>query len=285
MKVVLLGTGTPQASLSRMGSGYLIDTGDDIIMFDHGPGAYQRMMEAGYNPSDINTLFFSHLHYDHCLDFQRLVLTRWDKSDGSTPELEVFSPAPMKAINEQLFGEGGVWHGDLEARTKHPMSMEVFERLGGVAPRARPSPNVVEYIDGHVAKGRNWTLTIREMWHAQPYLDCYGFRFETSCGVIAYTGDTGPCENAYKLADNAEVLIGMCTYESGTALKDEYRASCLGHMELAEIGQRSGAKKIVLTHIPQRIDSPPILERLIDEMQGIYSGKIVIGQDLMELKL
>jgi ribonuclease BN (tRNA processing enzyme) len=32
MKITLLGTGNPQPSLKRMGSGYIVEVGDDVIV-------------------------------------------------------------------------------------------------------------------------------------------------------------------------------------------------------------------------------------------------------------
>jgi ribonuclease BN (tRNA processing enzyme) len=46
MKILLLGTGTPTPSLRRQSSGYLFDTGKDVIVIDHGPGAHHRLLEA-----------------------------------------------------------------------------------------------------------------------------------------------------------------------------------------------------------------------------------------------
>jgi ribonuclease Z len=42
MKVLLLGTGTPAPSLRRQSSGYLFNTGSNVIVIDHGPGASFR---------------------------------------------------------------------------------------------------------------------------------------------------------------------------------------------------------------------------------------------------
>ena len=47
MKLHLLGTGAPEPSLKRMSSSYLLRIGADVILFDLGPGAYYRLMEAG----------------------------------------------------------------------------------------------------------------------------------------------------------------------------------------------------------------------------------------------
>ena len=95
MRVTLLGTGTPTPSLVRMSSGYLLRIGNDVILLDHGPGAYHRMMEAGVAALDVSHVFFSHLHYDHCLDYARLLITRWDQGGHGIPELKVYGPRPI----------------------------------------------------------------------------------------------------------------------------------------------------------------------------------------------
>ena len=35
MRITLLGTGTPTPSLKRMSAGYMVRTGDDVILFVH----------------------------------------------------------------------------------------------------------------------------------------------------------------------------------------------------------------------------------------------------------
>ena len=67
MKLTLLGTGTPTPSLKRASSSYLFEIGPDVIVMDHGPGAHNRLLEAGKRVVDVTHVFFSHLHYDHCL--------------------------------------------------------------------------------------------------------------------------------------------------------------------------------------------------------------------------
>lgn len=71
MKITLLGAGTPAPSLKRQCSGNLVEIGRDVILFDHGPGAHQRLLEAGKLPTGVTHALFSHLHYDHCLDHAR----------------------------------------------------------------------------------------------------------------------------------------------------------------------------------------------------------------------
>jgi ribonuclease BN (tRNA processing enzyme) len=58
VKITLLGTGTPTPSLKRMSSGYMVEIGADTILFDHGPGAHHRLIEAGVRAVDVTHIFF-----------------------------------------------------------------------------------------------------------------------------------------------------------------------------------------------------------------------------------
>ena len=68
-----------------MCSGYVVEIGNDVIVLDHGFGAHHRLLELGIPASRVSHLFFTHLHYDHCGDYARLVLTRWDQGAGRYP--------------------------------------------------------------------------------------------------------------------------------------------------------------------------------------------------------
>ena len=135
MKITLLGTGTPAPSLVRQSSGYLFEVGADVIVMDHGPGAHHRLLESGHRAEQVSHAFFSHLHYDHCMDYGRLVLQRWDMGAGRIPDLEVYGPTPIARMTEQLFGEDGVYGPDIRARVEHRSSLDVFEARGGTPPR------------------------------------------------------------------------------------------------------------------------------------------------------
>ena len=66
LRLKLLGTGTPTPLLNRAGASFMIECGDDLLLFDCGPGAVRRLLEAGVAPTQVTHLFLTHLHYDHC---------------------------------------------------------------------------------------------------------------------------------------------------------------------------------------------------------------------------
>ena len=285
MQITLLGTGTPAPSLARQSAGYLFDVGGDLIVMDHGPGAHHRLLESGYAATRVTQAFFSHLHYDHCLDYARLVLQRWDMGAGRIPELRVYGPAPIARMTDQLFGPDGVFGPDIRARIEHQSSLDVFAARGGTLPRKRPAPIVTELQRGAVVTGDGWKVTVGHAAHVQPYLECLAFRLDTAEGSVCYSGDSGACDALVELARGCDVLIHMNHHFSGTEPSVAYRAACGNHIDNATLARRAGVKTLVLTHLLVQIDRPGVRERIVHEIQREFSGQVIWGEDLMRLEL
>jgi ribonuclease Z len=285
MKITLLGTGTPAPSLKRMSSGYMVEVGNDTILFDHGPGAYHRMMEAGKRAVDVTHVFFSHLHYDHCLDYMRLLMTHWDQGAGAIPELKVFGPPHTRRMTQAIIGPNGVFGPDLEARTRHQLSIDVYESRGGKGRRKKPKPEVTELRSGQTIKGDGWTVKVTAVPHVQPYLVSFGFRLDTPEGSFVYSGDCGPCNAMRKLAKDADVMVYMTHYISGTEPSKAFAKGVAGHMEVAEVGQSAGVKNLVVSHVLRQMDEPGLREKVLREMGTVYKGNLFFGEDLMVIPL
>jgi len=286
LKITILGSGTPAPSLKRACSGYMIEVGDDVIIMDHGPDAHRRLLESGKRAIDVTHAFFTHLHYDHFLDYGRLVLQRWDTGAGKIGELDVFGPAPLAKITDQLFGDDGIYGPDLTARVSHRLSLDIYELRGGELPRIKPKPNVTEIAPGSVIDGETWRVTVGEASHVQPYLQCYAYRLECEAGAMCYTGDSGGVsESVIETAAGCDVLIHMAHFETGTEPSPEYRAGCGSHLDVAEVARRAGVKSLVMSHVLEHIDRPGTRERLINEAAEIFKGEIIWAEDLMEISV
>ena len=285
LKITLLGTGTPAPSLVRQSSGFLFEVGNDLIVMDHGPGAHQRLLESGHRAVDVTHAFFTHLHYDHCMEYDRLVLQRWDQGADKIPDLDVYGPAPIKRMTEQLFGEDGVYGPDIRARIEHQSSIDVFQARGGKGRRKRPAPNVREVKPGDAIQGNAWKVTVGRAAHVQPYLECLAYRLDAGDGSVCFTGDSGMSDEIVELARGCDMLIHMNHYFSGTAPSPAYRAACGNHKDNALAAQRAGVKTLVLTHMIAQIDQPRIREQIVHEIQDVYKGNVIWGEDLMQLTL
>jgi ribonuclease BN (tRNA processing enzyme) len=285
MIITLLGTGTPAPSLRRQGSGYLFEVGGDLLVMDHGPGAHHRLLESGYRAVEVSHAFFSHLHYDHVLDFPRLVLQRWDMGAGRIPELEVFGPPPLQRSTELLFGENGVYWPDIRARLSHQSSLDVFSARGGTPPRRPPAPRVTEVRPGDVVERPRWRVTVGRASHVQPHLECLAFRLDADDGAVCYSGDSGPCEELVDLARGCDVLIHMNHYLSGAEPSAASRAACGNHRDNAVLARRAGVRALVLTHLLEGLDAPGVRERIVHDVQQEFDGLVIWGEDLLRLEL
>ncbi len=285
MKITLLGTGTPTPSLRRMSSGYMVEIGDDLILLDHGPGSYHRLMEAGKNAVDVTHQFFSHLHYDHCADYVRLILNRWDQAGGVIPDLKVYGPVGTRHFSDRLFGEDGAFHLDIRARTELDVSLGYYQARGGTLPRPRPQPEIRELKAQDTVETDHWRLTIANVPHAQPVLTCFAYRIDTDQGSVVYSGDASPSKTLTRLGKDCDVLIHMCQRISGTELNDQARVSSSGHLEVAQTAQDANAQTCVITHVTEQMDAVGMHEKLVREMSEIYGGNLIWGEDLMTIPL
>jgi ribonuclease Z len=282
-RVTLLGTGTPHPSIERQSSSYLVEIDEDVILLDHGTGSHHRLLESGHKAVDVTHAFFTHLHYDHCMDYPRLVLQRWDQGADLIPDLEVYGPAPIRRMTDQLFGPDGVYGPDIRARIEHQSSIDTFALRGGKPPRKRPSPRVREIKAGDVVQGSSWKLTVGHAVHVQPFLECLAFRIDARDGSLCYSGDSGATDSMVELAKGCDILIHMNHAFSGTMPTAAFRDAVGHHKANAITAQRAGVKTLVLVHATPSIDQPRIREQIVHEIQQEFSGKVVWGEDLMQL--
>ena len=301
MKLTILGSGGPfpGPSLKRMSSGYVIKMNSEVMVFDHGPGAYHRLLETGLTASRVSRVVFSHLHYDHCADFVRLLLNRWHWGGRKTRPLKVYGPPGTIHFVDRLFGPDGAFKADLTARIANPEALDP-----GLA---WPRVEVEELHEDDTVEDSEWRLTLATVPHLQPHLTCYGYRLENERAVFAYSGDCAPCLNMQRLAVDADVLVHVVGLVSGGKLvsegvfaphrsasdADPSRMSRRGvaerqmarAREVAELARDAGVGTLVATHAGATIDRPGIRERLVGEMKAIFPGRLVWAEDLMVIEV
>ncbi len=291
MKLTLLGTGSPVPSLKRASAGYMIEVGNDVVLIDHGPGTFQRMMQAGVSATQVSHVFFSHLHFDHCLDFVRLFLHRWDISPPDTPKLKVYGPPGLTHFVDRLFGDDGAFKFDLTARTSHQNSLDIYKKRGGTPPRPWPEAEINEIAETDIIEGEGWKIAFANVPHHQPYLVSYGVRFEADGGVFAYSSDItlpadkAPAKPLFELAKEADVLVHyLNSFDVSRELAPERSDGAqvrTKQQAIGELARDCDVKTLVTTHHGPLIDSDGVRERVIADIAAVYRGRLIWGEDLM----
>ena len=81
VRVVILGTGTPNADPERSGPSVAVVVGDEAYLFDAGPGIVRRAAAAkkesieALDSPNLKRVFLTHLHSDHTLGLPDLIFS------------------------------------------------------------------------------------------------------------------------------------------------------------------------------------------------------------------
>ncbi len=286
LRVVLLGTGTPDPRPHRGGSSTYVGVGDAGIIFDLGPGATRNLAVAGIDPITIDHVFFTHLHFDHSTDYAHFVLSRWDQGAGGGDDLQVLGPAPVARMTERLFGDDGAYGPDLTARISHPMSLQAFRNRGGEMPRARPRLHVRELDVGDVVNQDGWTVRVGHAQHAQPYLTSLAYRLDAEAGSIVISGDTKPLPEIVELAQGAHTLIHMAMeVDAARGQWPDIYSACTTARGAGEIAAAAGVQRLVLVHVVVEADDPAYMDAMITEAQDVFDGEVIGGADGLQLTI
>ena len=277
MRLTILGSGSPEAYARRASSGYLLETGDDVILFDCGGGVFDNLLRSGRRPSDVTHLFFSHLHSDHMMDYARLVHAAWD--EGGAP-IKVFGPAPVARITDGYFGPDGVLSHDLRARTELLPSQEVWKARGGTLPRPWPAPEVTEIEPGFTFQGDGWRLASCEVPHAQPALTCMAFSVEGDGRKFVYSGDAGPCPALGALCEQADLLLHWCYRLDGEAVHPLMLPLTPAPGQIADMAREAGVKRLLLTHFRVHMDEPSRHAQALSMLHDRFGTEAGIAEDL-----
>ena len=130
-RIVFIASGTPTPHADGFGTAILLEICGRTILIDCGPSTTQKLVKTGVHPLELDALFLTHLHFDHCAGVPCLLLTCWDQSSQDRMRLSVFGPPPLAEFVDKLVGRQGAFAPDLTARTRAPISLNTFVNRGG----------------------------------------------------------------------------------------------------------------------------------------------------------
>ncbi|CAM3971013.1 MBL fold metallo-hydrolase [Nocardioides marinus] len=212
------------------------------ILMDLGNGALGALHRY-VDPLDIDAVFLSHLHADHCIDMTSYYVLRKYHPTGEQEPLPVWGPRRTARRLARAY--------DLP---KKPGMREEF-----VFHRLRPEEDPVEVGP--------FSVTPYAVDHP---VEAYAFRVQVGDRVLAYSGDTGPCTGFDQVAAEADLLLAEASFVSA----EENPPSL--HLTGAEVGEtatRAGAARVVLTHVPPWHDPFDALA----EAKSTYDGPLELA--------
>ena len=274
-RLILLGTGTPNADPNRAGPALAISVGDQSYIVDFGPGIVRQAAALSsnrggpfdsLNPKNLKVVFLTHLHSDHTTGYPDLILTPWvlERSDP----LKVFGPEGIKNMTTKI----------LEA-----YKADIDYRIDGLEPANESGWKVeaVEVNEGIIYEDELIEVIAFKVNHGT-WDNAYGYKFITEDKTIVVSGDTAPSKQLIEMSRGVDILVHEVYSQAGfnrrTEVWKKYHASHhTSTKELAEIANEVQPKLLVLTHV---LFWGSTEGEIMEELQSNYSGKVSLGQDL-----
>jgi ribonuclease BN (tRNA processing enzyme) len=273
MRVVLLGTGTPNADPDRSGPAVAVVINGSAYLVDAGPGVVRRAAAAARNgiaaldPPKLARVFITHLHSDHTVGLPDLLLTPWVL--GREAPLDVFGPPGVDSMMTYL-----------EAAYRE----DVRNRIDGLQPQNATGWRATVHLvqPGVVYRDTNVTVTAFAVQHEDwPY--AFGYRFQSADRVIVISGDTRASDAVVEACNGCDVLVHEVYSDAGFARRspDWQRYHERAHTSASALGALAARARPRLLVLYHQLLWGTSAEALVSEVRaGGYGGRVVCGNDL-----
>jgi ribonuclease BN (tRNA processing enzyme) len=238
MKLTVLGSNASSPSRTNAASGYLVQFDGTRVLMDAGPGVFMKLAEI-MDPGALDAVVLSHTHVDHCADVLALFTYMAYGPSGSIP-IPVYAPEGS-GDHIAAFARAGkdhVFHQVLDFREQEPGDQ-------------------IWIGDAHITFGK--------AIHPVPALVT---RFDIGDRSFIYSGDTGPGGDLANMASGASLALFEASLQGVRGPKTF--SHHLTAIDAGELATWADVERLVLTHIPARLD--PVVS--VEQASSVYSGPV-----------
>jgi len=271
-RILMLGTGTPNADPNRSGPAVAVVVDDSPYLIDCGPGVVRRAAAAfanlspSLNVTKLSHIFVTHLHSDHTTGLADFIFTPWVL--GRRQPVQAYGPPGLKHMVDHLHL---AYVEDIEMRTQ---GLERANRKGYLL-------DVHEIQGGEIYADQRITVHAQQVNHGT-WKHALAYKFQTPDGVIVISGDTAPSPSLLEFAKGCDVLVHEVYSAKQFAQRpprwQRYHASYhTSTTQLAAIAGKLKPKLLVLYH---QLFWGASDESLLAEVRAAYDGKVVSANDL-----
>lgn len=257
MNLVVLGSGTSVPHPRRASAAFWLETRGGSILLDCSADAPHRMAQENLDWTNLDAIWISHLHLDHCAGLAPLLFgIKWaPRINQRRKPLKIFGCEGIRKFLQAID------ESDNYKLFEQPFPLEFHE----FAPTEKPQP--VEMLAGLGAQ-------IISTPHRQESL---AIRLSQADGTtLVYSSDTGFAESLAEFARGVDLLILECSF-----YRDKPTVKHLELNDAMRIAQLAGPQKVLLTHLYSVWDEVD----LETEAKKLWSGETIGAYDGLRLEL
>jgi len=226
-------------------SGYLVEHDGFRLLLDAGYATMPRLLQR-VTADQVDAVFISHGHPDHCADLNPLLRAR--ALSGDPP-----APLPVYALP-----------GALDA-------VFALDRPGMLAGACV----LHEFTAGSRLGIGPFRAQTRLLPHWMPNA---GVRLAAGDRAFAYTGDCGPSPDVVELARDADLLLAEATYVD--QVPEDSRGYLSNARQAGRQATQAGARHLLLTHLWPGTDPAAARAAALDSYDGevgVATADLVLG--------
>jgi ribonuclease BN (tRNA processing enzyme) len=222
-------------------SSYLLEHDGFRLVVDMGAGSLGELQKH-IGLLDVDAVYISHLHADHCLDLVAYSYARRYHPDGLPPRLPVYGPAGTCSRICGAF-DSPPMNGLLDVFDFHEVPVGTTE----IGPF-----EVTSVLSNHP-------------------IECHALRFSAGGASLTYSADTGNSDALVELARDTDLFLCEASWEDGPHQPEGVH---LSGREAGEHAARAGARRLLLTHLVAWVDADAIRA----EAKAAYDGELDVAQ-------
>ncbi|GAA3764317.1 MBL fold metallo-hydrolase [Salinactinospora qingdaonensis] len=241
MRLTIIGSSGSFPGPDSPASCYLLEADGFRMLLDLGNGALGALQRYA-DMYDIDAIYLSHLHADHCLDLCSYWVARTYAVTGPKPPIPVYGPPGVADRMAQAYGLP-------------------------TDPGMRTTFDFREIAPGTQRIG----VFTAELDHVNHPVTAFGIRLEHNGATFAYSGDTGSCDEIVRLARDADLFLCESSFHDH---QENPKDIHLTGSEAGEHARRANARRLVLTHLVPWNDD----DRTLAEARTTYAGPIDLAR-------
>ncbi len=240
MKLTIVGCAGSFPRADSACSAYLVEADGFRLLLDMGNGALGALQQH-IGLQDLDAIFISHLHGDHCLDACVYAVARRYAPDGPFATMPLYGPpGTLQRIvaAEDALGRGVNLDDVYEEHPLRPGTLEIG-----------PLRLAVDRVNHPV--------------------ETYAVRVSHAGRSMTYSADTGPSEALVALARDSDTLLCEASFTSERPNPPDL------HLTGAQAGEHAtlaGAGRLLLTHLTSWSD----VDRTLAEARAAYDGDATV---------
>jgi ribonuclease Z len=246
LKLIILGTANAIPNENHENTHLIIISDQRRVLIDCSGNPVVRLKKAGIDVNSLTDIFLTHFHPDHVGGIPSLLISMWLL--GRSAPLNIYGlnhTIDRIETMMDLFG-WDQWAGFFSLKINRLPADELHQALQD---------------DGLTV----YTAPVQHM------IPAIGIRVESrqTSDVLAYSGDTQPCDAVVALAENADILIHEATGRHP------------GHSSAAQAGRmaaQASAKNLFLIHYDHLDQS------LVSQAQKEFPGPVTRAEDFMTIE-